>query len=115
MVAKDLDLIQLDVKTTFLHGDLEQENYIEQPTGFITAGQEHLIYRLKKSLHGLKQAPRQWYKKFDDSKSGFSKSDKDHCLFTKAAEDGSSIFLILYVDDMLLFGWRVGELTNLVR
>mgnify|MGYP000683375799 CR=1 FL=1 len=62
----NLDLIQLDVKTTFLHSDLKEEIYMEQPKGFVASGQEHLVYRLKKSLYGLKQALRQWYKKFDD-------------------------------------------------
>ena len=49
MATKNLELIQLDVKTTFLHGDLEEEIYMEQPKGFVVSGQEHLVYRLKKS------------------------------------------------------------------
>ena len=66
MEARDLELIKLDVKTAFLHGDLEEEIYMEQPKGFMVSGQEHLVCRLRKSLYGLKQAPRQWYKKFND-------------------------------------------------
>ena len=58
MAAEELELIQLDVKTTFLHGDLEEEIYMEQPKGFIAAHQEHLISQIRKSLYGLKQAPR---------------------------------------------------------
>ena len=61
----DLELIQLDVKTAFLHGDLEEEIYMLQPVGFRVVEQQHLVCRLKKSLYGLKQSPRQWYKKFD--------------------------------------------------
>ena len=61
----DLEIEQLDVKTTFLHGDLEEEIYMKQSKGFEEPGKEHLVCRLKKSLYGLKQAPRQWYKKFD--------------------------------------------------
>ena len=66
MVANlDMELEQIDVKTTFLHGDLEEQIYMEQPDGFSQPEQEHLVCKLKKSLYGLKQSPRQWYKRFD--------------------------------------------------
>ena len=65
VAAENLELHQLDVKTAFLHGDLEEEIYMEQPEGYTAKGDEGLVCRLKKSLYGLKQAPRQWYKKFD--------------------------------------------------
>lgn len=55
----------LDVKTAFLHGDLEEDIYMEKPEGVKVKGKEHLVCRLKKSLYGLKQAPRQWYKKLN--------------------------------------------------
>ncbi|RVW84844.1 Retrovirus-related Pol polyprotein from transposon TNT 1-94 [Vitis vinifera] len=63
VAAENLHLEQLDVKTAFLHGDLEEDLYMIQPEGFIVQGQENLVYKLRKSLYGLKQAPRQWYKK----------------------------------------------------
>ena len=65
VASMNLEVEQLDVKTTFLHGDLEEEIYMQQLEGFFEKGKEHLVCRLKKSLYGLKQAPRQWYRKFD--------------------------------------------------
>nr|KYP31853.1 Retrovirus-related Pol polyprotein from transposon TNT 1-94 [Cajanus cajan] len=102
----DLEIEQLDVKTAFLHGDLEEEIYMEQPEGFAEPGKEHLVCRLKKSLYGLKQAPRQWYKKFDlfMAQHNFKKTSADQCVFVKNYENGESIILLLYVDDMLIVG-----------
>ncbi|KAL4368326.1 hypothetical protein GQ457_05G026720 [Hibiscus cannabinus] len=76
----DLEVEKLDVKTSFLHGDLEEEIYMEQPRGFIVPGKENLVCRLRKSLYGLKQAPRQWYKKFDSfmTEHQFKKTQTDH-------------------------------------
>ena len=56
--SMNLELEQLDVKTSFLHGELEEEIYMEQPKGFTIKGKEHLVCRLKKSLYSLKQTPR---------------------------------------------------------
>ena len=61
----DLEVKQLDMKTTFLHGDLEEASYIKQLQDFKVEGKEELVCLLKKSLYGLKQVPRQWYKNFD--------------------------------------------------
>jgi len=58
VVAEDFHLEQLDVKTSFLHGDLEEEIYMQQPQGYEVKGKKKLVCRLKKSLYGLKQAPR---------------------------------------------------------
>ena len=66
VAAENLELHQLDLKTAFLYGDLDEEVYMEQLQGFATPSLGHLVCRLRKSLHGLKQAPRQWYRKFDD-------------------------------------------------
>ncbi|RVW26325.1 Copia protein [Vitis vinifera] len=61
----DLELQQMDVKTAFLNGDLDEDVYMEQPTGFAEVGKEDLVCKLNKSIYGLKQASRQWYLKFD--------------------------------------------------
>eukprot|EP00253_Pinus_taeda_P024807 PITA_24807 len=66
VVAEDLHLEYLDVKTTFLHGDLEEEIYMQKPQGYEVKGKEELVCRLKKSLYGLEQVPRQWYLKLTE-------------------------------------------------
>ena len=63
--VNDLKIHQIDVKTAFLNGELEEEIYMEQPEGFIVPGKEKKVCRLVKSLYGLKQAPKIWHAKFD--------------------------------------------------
>ena len=114
MVAtENLHLEQLNVKTAFLHGDLEEDLYMIQPKGFIIQGQENLVCKLRKSLYGLKQAPRQWYKKFDSFmyRIGFKRCEADHCCYVKSF-DNSYIILLLYVDDMLIAGSSIEEINN---
>jgi hypothetical protein len=95
----DLVLEQLYVKTSFLHGDLEEEICIDQPEGFIVPGKEIFVCKLKKSLYGLKQSPRQRYKKFDSFMiaNGFKRSLDDSCVYVKFV-DRSPIYLFLYVE-----------------
>ena len=61
----DLEVQQMDVKTAFLDGDLEEEMYMKQSDDFQVKGKEYHVCRLRNSLYGLKQAPRQLYKKFE--------------------------------------------------
>ena len=81
----DLELHQMDVKTTFLNGDLEENVYMKQPKGFFMEGKEHMGCRLKKSIYGLKQASRQWYLKFNDTikRFGFKENVEDNCIYAK--------------------------------
>ncbi|GKE54606.1 retrovirus-related pol polyprotein from transposon TNT 1-94, partial [Tanacetum coccineum] len=66
IAVKNLHLEQLDVKTAFLHRDIDEYIYMTQPEGFQSAGKEqNLVCKLKKSMYRLKQAPRQWYLKFE--------------------------------------------------
>ncbi|GJT40949.1 zinc finger, CCHC-type containing protein [Tanacetum coccineum] len=62
----NLVIHQMDVKTAFLNGDLDEEVYMKQPEGFVMPGNEHKLCKLVKSLYGLKQAPKQWHQKFDE-------------------------------------------------
>ncbi|KAL0440382.1 UNVERIFIED_CONTAM: Retrovirus-related Pol polyprotein from transposon TNT 1-94 [Sesamum latifolium] len=82
----------MDVKITFLHGDLEEQIYMEQPDGFTQPGHEHLVCKLKKSLYGLKQSPRQWYKQFDSYmlQIGYKRCEYDYCVYVK------TLMMVLY-------------------
>jgi hypothetical protein len=110
----DLELEQLDVKTAFLHGELEEEIYMDQPEGFIVHGKEEFVCKLKRSLYGLKQSPRQCYKKVDSfmMAHGFKRYTYDSCVYIKFV-DGSPIYLLLYVDDMLIAAKGKKEITTL--
>ena len=93
----------MDVKTTFLNGEVEEEVYIEYPEGFVIHGKVFHVCKLKKELYGLKQAPWAWYSKLDFylQKLGFLKSDVDSKLYLKLVEN-QPLVLVLYVDDILL-------------
>nr|AAF65309.1 reverse transcriptase [Picea glauca] len=105
VVAFDLEVEQMDVKTTFLHGDLEEEIYMKQPEGFVVKGNKELVCKINKSLCGVKQSPRMWYQKFDTYilRLGFVISRADHCVYSKQVGN-HFIYVVLYVDDMLLVG-----------
>ena len=100
----DMELEQMDVKTAFLHGELEETIYMAQPEGFKKAGMENHVCLLEKSLYGLKQSPRQWYKRFDlfMLRNGFSRSSFDGCVYFRMFKEQKYMYLLLYVDDMLL-------------
>jgi hypothetical protein len=106
------ELDQLDVKTAFLYGDLEEEIYMKQPVGFEKGNSEKVVCLLKKSLYGLKQAPRQWYKRFDSFvlKLGFQRSNYDTCLYCRGNGGKNSLYLVLYVDNMLLASYDKSEI-----
>jgi hypothetical protein len=96
---------QMDVKTTFLNRELEEEIYMQQPKGFVLEGQESKVCHLIKSLYGLKQAPKQWHEKFDNAltTTSFCVNGANKCVYYGFAE-GRGVILCRYVDDTLLFG-----------
>ena len=92
------------MKIVFLHGELEEEIYMLQPKGFKENGKEKLVCRLTKSLYGLKQEPRYWYKRFDYFilSIRYNRLSLDHCIYFKRLEGDHFIILLLYVDGMLV-------------
>ena len=79
----------MDVKTTFIHTNLEEEIYMKQPEGFMVKGNKELVWSLNFFLYGLKQPPRMWYQKFDTyiRGLGFTRSKEDHCVYFKLIGD----------------------------
>ena len=86
-----------------------------QPQGFEVKGKENSVCKLKRSLNGLKQEPRQWYLKFDNfmHKHGYTWCHSDHCVYFKRLDNDSYIILCLYVDDMLLAGSSMDHIKGL--
>ena len=98
IASLNLEIEQLDVTTAFLHGDLKEEIYMEQPEGFEEKGKEHMVCKLRKNLYGLKQAPRQWYKKFDSFmvSQNYIKTNEDNFVYVKHFS-GSNLIILYYM------------------
>ena len=112
----DLELHQMDVKTAFLNGHLDEEIYMEQPEGFSKKNQEHKVCKLSKSLYGLKQAGRSWYQMIDANLTdlGFERTSADVCIY-HFQKDGVLMVVALYVDDLLLLSNNLGALDDLKK
>jgi hypothetical protein len=106
---------QTDVKTTFLNGELDEEIYMDHPDGFVVKGEEHKVCKLLKSLHGLKQAPKQWHEKFDTTltSAGYVINEADRCVYYRHG-GVHFVILCLYVDDILIFGTNM-DIINEVK
>ena len=99
-------IFQLNVKSAFLHGYLEEQVYVDQPPGYVKVGLEHKVYKLKKALYELKQAPRAWYSRIEAYflKKGFHKCPYEHTLFAKRGDIEKMLIVCLYVDDLIFTG-----------
>ncbi|KAI3505809.1 hypothetical protein L1887_28094 [Cichorium endivia] len=109
----DYEIWQMDVKTAFLNGKLSEDVYMTQPEGFIQSKYPNRVCKLVKSIYGLKQASRSWNLCFDEKikEFGFSRSEDEPCIYVRAS--GSVVvFLVLYVDDILLIGNNVPMLQS---
>ena len=115
VVNKDYELEQMDVKTAFLHGDLEERILMKQPEGYVKKGDENKVCLLKKSLYGLKQSPRRWNRRFDCfmKTQQFLRSKEDPCVYMKNVKTTQAVFLLLYVDDMLIASGDKQEIRNI--
>ena len=112
----NLELHQMDVKTTFFNGDIDETIYMVQPENFMLGDAKQMVFKLKKSIYRLKKASRQWYYKFHQVviSFGFEMNLVDDCIYHKFS--GSKyIFLVLYVDDILLATNDIGLLHETKR
>ena len=104
---KDLQLGQMDVKSAYLHSNIE-EIYLEQPPGFVKKAnsRQKLVCKLNKSIYGLKQAAKNWYEALTSLllKEGFKRSRNDYCLFVRKEEDGTFSYVLVWVDDIVVAG-----------
>lgn len=100
---QDLEMMQFDIKTAFLYGELEETIYMQIPEGLKVKDGGNVLCKLNKSLYGLKQAPRCWNKKFNDflKRFEFRASDADNCIYTGTINN-CNVYLALFVDDGLI-------------
>ena len=103
----DLEIHQMDVKTAFLNGELDYDIYMSQPEGFVDEDKPNYVFKLKRSIYGLKLSARCWNTTLDEylKSAGYHKSGADGCIYVKSIKnhDGHLSFVILgvYVDDLI--------------
>ena len=96
----------MDIKNVFLHGDLAEEVYMEQPPDFVAQGESGLVCRLRRSLYGLKQSPRAWFGRFSSvvQEFGMLRSTAGHSVIYHYNSSRQCIYLVVYVDDIVITG-----------
>ena len=114
VVIHDIVVHQMDVKTAFLNGELEEEIYMDQLEGFVIHGQENEVGKLDKYLYDFKQAPKQWHEKFDNLiiSDGFKVNESDNCIYYKS-ENIICPIICLYMDDLLIFVSHIHAINNI--
>ena len=113
--ARNMDIVQFDVKTAFLNGTLNEEIYMDQPDGY-NDGSER-VCRLRKSIYGLKQSPRVWNEKFDDfvTSQGFVAVAGDSCVYLRSNDSSSDLIIMcLYVDDGLIVSTNQSSVDSFI-
>ena len=100
------NVYQFDMKSAFLYGELKEAVFVEQPQSQENKGQEYKIYKLKKTLYGVKHAPRAWYNQIESHfvKEEFERCNCNHTLFIQTEDGGKILIISLYVDDLIFTG-----------
>jgi Reverse transcriptase (RNA-dependent DNA polymerase) len=115
-LSQGWSLHQLDVNNAFLHGDLEETVYMEQPPGFVNHVHPYHVCKLKKAIYGLKRAPRAWFSrlKFFFQILNFSSSQSDPSLFILNTAE-LTLYLLVYVDDIIITGTNSAAIQPFCR
>ncbi|KAL0339266.1 UNVERIFIED_CONTAM: Retrovirus-related Pol polyprotein from transposon RE1 [Sesamum angustifolium] len=107
-------LRKMDIKNSFLYGDLNETVYMEQPPSYVAQGErQRMVCKLKKAIYDLKQSPRAWFDKFSRiiDEFGFSRCQADHSVFVQTTKSGM-VVLAVYVDDILTTGSDLVEIEE---
>jgi hypothetical protein len=115
-VSRGWLLHQMDVKNAFLHGELQEEVYLDQPPGYEDKSHPNYVCKLRKALYGLKQALRAWHDKIAEYlvTIGFRMSDADHSLYVRKSDEGI-VVITIYVDDLIVGGDNEKEVEHVKR
>ena len=111
------EIFQFDVKNAFLHGELEEEVYMQLPPGYQLRNKPNQVCKPKKALYGLNQSPRAWFGRFTKAMIylNYHQARGDHALFIKHSVIGAVTLLLVYVDDMLITEGDVDEVQRLTK
>jgi hypothetical protein len=111
--AKDYEIHQVDIKTAFLNGELEEDVYVTQPPGFDN-GNPNVVCKLKKALYGLKQAPRAWHKTLNEKLQtmGYGVCKSDAGVYVTTDQHGAKSYILVYVDDLLIISKTQQEISD---